>query len=374
MKIAFTNNILKDTLNFRGNVIKSFLNNGHSVTIISPDDKSINIKEFDKKLNFIPIEVSRKGKNPFSDLIYCKKLFNVYQKEKFDLIFHYTIKPNIYGNIASHFAKIKSISIIPGLGHLFIKESFATKIVEILYRFSLNYANEVWFLNEDDKKEFLKRKLVKENKIKILPGEGINLEKFKPVKIERNDNKVIFLMIARVLWEKGFKEYVEAAEILKKKYLNLEFQLLGGIDTGNPSGVPEEIVMKYHNNKTINYLKTTNDVSSVIAKCDCLVLSSYREGVPRTLMEGASMEKPLIATNVIGCREIVIDNYDGFLCDSQNSKDLADKIEKFLLLSQEERERLGKNGRKLMKEKFEDSKVIEKYYEVIKKEELGRIP
>lgn len=366
MKIAFTNNILKDTLNFRGNVIKAFLNDGHDVTIIAPDDKSINIKDFDERIDFIPIEVSRKGKNPFSDLIYCKKLFNVYQKEKFDLIFHYTIKPNIYGNIASHFAKIKAISIIPGLGHLFIKESFATKIVEILYRISLNFASKVWFLNEDDKNEFLKRKLVNESKIEILPGEGISLEKFRPVKIERIDNKVIFLMIARVLWEKGFKEYVEAAEILKKKYSNLEFQLLGGIDTGNPSGVPEEIVMKYHNNKTINYLGTTNDVPSVIAKCDCLVLPSYREGVPRTLMEGASMEKPLIATNVTGCREIVIDNYNGFLCEKQNSKDLADKIEKFLLLSKEEKERMGKNGRKLMKEKFEDNIVIKKYYEVIK--------
>lgn len=366
MKVCLVDNDLRLNLNFRGNVIKSFLNEGYDVTIVSPKDKSVNIKDFDERLNFMPIEVSRKGKNPFSDLIYCKKLFDIYRKEKFDLIFHYTIKPNIYGNIASHFTKIKSISIIPGLGHLFIKESFVTKIVEILYRFSLSYASEVWFLNEDDKKEFLKRKLVKENKIKILPGEGIDLEKFKPIEIERNDNKIIFLMIARVLWEKGFKEYVETAEILKEKYSNLEFQLLGGIDTGNPSGVPKEIVMKYHNNGVINYLGTTNDVPSVIAKCDCLVLPSYREGVPRTLMEGAGMEKPLIATDVTGCREIVIDNYNGFLCKKQNSKDLADKIEKFLSLSQKEREKLGKSGRKLMKKKFEDNIVIEKYYEVIK--------
>lgn len=366
MKVCLVDNDLRLNLNFRGNVIKSFLNEGYDVTIVSPKDKSVNIKDFDERLNFMPIEVSRKGKNPFSDLIYCKKLFDIYRKEKFDLIFHYTIKPNIYGNIASHFTKIKSISIIPGLGHLFIKESFVTKIVEILYRFSLSYASEVWFLNEDDKKEFLKRKLVKENKIKILPGEGIDLEKFKPIEIERNDNKIIFLMIARVLWEKGFKEYVETAEILKEKYSNLEFQLLGGIDTGNPSGVPKEIVMKYHNNGVINYLGTTNDVPSVIAKCDCLVLPSYREGVPRTLMEGAGMEKPLIATDVTGCREIVIDNYNGFLCKKQNSKDLADKIEKFLSLSQKEREKLGKSGRKLMKKKFEDDIVIEKYYEVIK--------
>ena len=367
MKICLVDNDLRLNLNFRGNIIKAFLNKGYDVTIISPEDESFSIKDFDERLNFIPVEVSRKGKNPFSDLIYCKKLFSIYKKEKFDLIFHYTIKPNIYGNIASHFAKIKAISIIPGLGHLFIKESFATKIVEILYRFSLNYANEVWFLNEDDKKEFLKRKLVKENKIKILPGEGIDLEKFKPIKIERNDNKIIFLMIARVLWEKGFKEYIEAAEILKKKYSNLEFQLLGAIDTGNPSGVPEEIVMKYHNDKIINYLGTTNDVPNVIAKCDCLVLPSfYREGLPRTLMEGASMEKPLITTNNVGCKEAVIEGYNGFLCKIKNSQDLAEKIEKFLSLSQEEKGKLGKNGRKLMKEKFEDNIVIRKYYEVMK--------
>ena len=286
MKICLVDNDLRLNLNFRGNIIRAFLNDGHDVTIISPEDKSVNIENFDKRLDFIPIEVSRKGKNPFSDLIYCKKLFDVYQKENFNLIFHYTIKPNIYGNISAHFAKTKSISIIPGLGHLFIKESFATKIVELLYRFSLSFASEVWFLNEDDKKEFLKRKLVKESKIKILPGEGINLEKFKPIKIERDDNKIIFLMIARILWEKGFKEYVEAAEILNKKYSNLEFQLLGAIDTGNPSGVPKEIVMEYHNKKIINYLGTTNDVPSVIVKCDCLVLPSfYREGVPRTLMK-----------------------------------------------------------------------------------------
>ena len=361
MKIAFTNNILKDTLNFRGNVIKTFLNEGYEVTVICPDDKSINIKDFDERLNFIPIEVSRKGKNPFSDLIYCKKLFDIYKKEKFDIIFHYTIKPNIYGNIAAGFNKTKSISIIPGLGHLFIEESFATKIVEILYKFSLKFAKEVWFLNEDDKDEFLKRKLLKEDKIKILPGEGIDLEKFKPIPKERNDNKIVFLMIARVLWEKGFKEYVEASEILKKKYDNLEFQLLGQIDTGNPSGVPKEIIEKYHNDGIINYLGTSNDVPRIISECDCLVLPSYREGVPRTLLEGASMEKFLIATDVTGCREVVKEGYNGFLCKVRDSKDLADKIEKFIKLSEKEKEKIGKNGRELMREKFEDRIVVERY-------------
>lgn len=365
MKIAFVNNTLKDTLNFRGNVIKAFLEKGYDVTIISPNDTSVDIKEFHKKLKFIPIEFSRKSKNPFSDLIYCKKLYDIYKKEKFDVIFHYTIKPNIYGNIAAGFNKIKSISIIPGLGHLFIEESFATKIVEILYKFSLRYAKEVWFLNEDDKKEFLKRKLLKENKIKILPGEGIDLEKFKPIENQRKDNKIIFLMIARVLWEKGFKEYVEAAEILKKKYDNLEFQLLGQIDTGNPSGVPKETVEKYHDNDIINYLGVSNNVPNIISNCDCLVLPSYREGVPRTLMEGAAMEKFLIATDVTGCREVVKDGYNGFLCEIKNSEDLANKMEKFINLPKKEKEIIEKNGRKLMKEKFEDSIIVKEYLKIL---------
>lgn len=365
MKIAFVNNTLKDTLNFRGNVIKAFIEKGYDVTIISPNDTSVDIKEFHKDLKFIPVEFSRKSKNPFSDLIYCKKLYDIYKKEKFDIIFHYTIKPNIYGNIAADFNKIKSISIIPGLGHLFIEESFATKIVEILYKFSLRHAKEVWFLNEDDKKEFLRRKLLKEDKIKILPGEGIDLEKFKPIEKQRKDNKIVFLMIARVLWEKGFKEYVEAAEILKKKYDNLEFQLLGQIDTGNPSGVSKEIVEEYYNKRIINYLGVSNDVPNIISNCDCLVLPSYREGVPRTLMEGTAMEKFLIATDVTGCREVVKDGYNGFLCEVKNSEDLANKMEKFINLTKEKKEVLGKNGRKLMRDKFEDNIILKKYLEIV---------
>ena len=176
-------------------------------------------------------------------------------------------------------------------------------------------------------------------------------------------------MVARVLWEKGFKEYTEAAEILKKKYDNLEFQLLGIIDEDNPSGVKRKIIENYHEKRIINYLGTSNNVKEVIANCDCIVLPSfYKEGVPRTLMEGAAMEKPLIATNIQGCKEVVKDNYNGYLCEVKNSQDLIDKMEKFTLLSKEEREKLGKNGREKMKEKFDINIVIEEYKNIVNKE------
>lgn len=367
-KIAFVDNTLWGLLNFRGDVIKVLHKDGNKITLIAPFDSNISLKEY-QGIKYIPIKLSRKGKNIFQEIKYLFSLYKIYKEEKFDLIFHYTIKPNIYGNIAAKLNKIESISIIPGLGHLFIKESIITKIAERLYKFALNFSKEVWFLNNDDKELFIKRKLVDRKKVKILPGEGINLEKFYPIRKKRRDNKIIFLMVARVLWEKGFKEYTEAAEFLKKKYSNLEFQLLGMIDENNPSGVEKEIIENYHKKGIINYLGTSNNVREIIANCDCLVLPSfYREGIPRTLMEGAAMEKPLITTNIQGCKEVVEDNYNGYLCEAKNSRDLIDKIESFILLSKEEKEKLGKNGREKMLKKFSVNIIIEKYKVLMRKE------
>ena len=364
-KIAFVDNTLWGLLNFRGDVIKTLYNERNKITLIAPLDPNISLKEY-QEIEYIPIKLSRKGKNPFQEIKYLFSLYKIYKENKFDLVFHYTIKPNIYGNVAAKLNKIKSISIIPGLGHLFIKESITTKIAERLYKFALNFSKEVWFLNNDDKELFIKRKLVDERKVKILPGEGINLEKFCPIENNRQDNKIIFLMVARVLWEKGFKEYIEAAEFIKKKYNNLEFQLLGMIDENNPSGVKKEIIESYHKKEIINYLGTSDDVKEIISNCDCIVLPSYREGTSRVLLEGASMEIPLITTNVTGCKEIVIDGYNGYLCEAKNSQSLIEKIEKFVLLSKEEEEKLGKNGRKKMKKEFDVNIIIEKYLKLLK--------
>ena len=367
-KIAFVDNSFWGLLNFRGDVIKALYKEGNKVVLIAPFDTKISLEEY-QEIKYIPIKLSRKGKNPFQEIKYLYFLYRIYKEEKFDLIFHYTIKPNIYGNIAAKLNKIKSISVIPGLGHLFIEENIITKIVEKLYKFALNFSKEIWFLNNYDKELFIKRKLVNKEKVKILPGEGINLEKFYPIKNNRKDNKIIFLMIARVLWEKGFKEYIEAAEFLKKKYSNLEFQLLGIIDENNPSGVKKEIIENYHKKGTINYLGTSNNVKEVIINCDCVVLPSfYKEGVPRTLMEGAAMEKPLITTNIQGCKEVVKHDYNGYLCEPKNSQDLIKKIEKFIFLSKEKREKLGKNGREKMKKEFDINIIIKKYKKIVSKE------
>lgn len=360
-KIAFTDNSFWGLLNFRGDVIKALHSERNEITLIAPFDSNVSLEEYEG-IKYIPIKLSRKGKNPFQEINYLYSLFKIYRENKFDLVFHYTIKPNIYGNIAGKLTKTDCISIIPGLGHLFINENMATKIAEKLYKFALNFSREIWFLNNDDKELFIKKKLVESRKVKVLPGEGINLEKFYPIPNDRTDNKIIFLMVARVLWEKGFKEYVESAEFLKQKYDNLEFQLLGIIDEDNPSGVKKEIIEDYHKKGIINYLGTSNKVREIIANCDCVVLPSfYKEGLPRTLMEGAAMEKPLITTNIQGCKEVVENDYNGYLCKAKDVKDLIRQMEKFILLPKGKKIELGTNGRIKMKKEF-DLKIIKINY------------
>lgn len=363
MKIGFVDNSLWGQINFRGDLIKYLIQKKFEIVMLSPKDTDLEINNIGKYYN---LEIERKSKNILTDLKLMKKLYDIYKKEKFDLIFHYTIKPNIYGSLAAKFNKQKSISIIPGLGYTFINEDLFTKIVKLMYKISLKFPNEVWFLNEDDRKYFIENKLVNGKKTRILPGEGVNTQRFMPVEMEKND-KIVFLMVARILWDKGFKEYVEAAEKIKRKYKNIEFQLLGMIDKDNPSAVPEDTVYYYHDNNIIDYLGETKTVEKVIAKCSCLVLPSfYREGIPRTLMEGGAMEKPLITTNNVGCRELVDDGVNGYLCQIKNSDDLAEKMEKIILLTEDERSKMGKESRRKIKNEYSNEIIFKKYESKIK--------
>lgn len=365
MKIGFVDNSLWGQLNFRGDIIRKIKENGHEVVIISPNDLKY---EMLIDLQYYDLKIDRKSKNILKDIVFLYKLNKIYKKEKFDIVFHYTIKPNIYGSIAAKINKQKSINIIPGLGYSFGKNNFLEKVIKRLYKFSLRYSKEVWFLNTEDKEYFLKNNLLNDRvKIKVLPGEGINLEKFKPVKLKKeNTGEFIFLMVTRLLWEKGFEEYVKAAEILLKKYKNIKFNVLGIIDKGNPKAVPEEEVNYYHSKNIINYLGETNKVEEIIDMCDCLVLPSfYREGIPRTLMEGAAMEKPLITTNNIGCKEVVENNRNGYICEIKNAHDLAEKMEKMILLSEKERQNFGKYSRKKMEKEFSNEIILKEYMNTI---------
>ena len=315
---------------------------------------------------FIDIKMDNKGSNPFNDLKLIYNLYKIYKNINPDLIIHYTIKPNIYGSFATKLAGCKSISIIPGLGYTFINDNFTAKIAKLLYRLALKIPKQVWFINQDDKNEFINRKLVNKDKIHIINGEGINLTYFNSKIEKQKSTKFIFLVIARILKDKGIYEYLDAIKILQNKYSNIEYQLLGSLNAINPTSIQREEVVRWVDKKIINYLGETKDVRPYIENADCVILPSYREGKGMTLVESASMNKPIIATNVPGCKDVIDNGINGYLCEVRNSKDLADKMEMILNISENERKIMGQAGRDKIVKEFDEKIVISKYLESIK--------
>jgi glycosyltransferase involved in cell wall biosynthesis len=362
-RIALVANSSFAMYRFRAEIIKIMLAQGYCVIVIAPDDGSTQ-KLIKLGCEYIHFKMQKKGSNPLQDLFTLRSLLKLYRKLAPDVIFHYTIKPNIYGSIAAKIAGIPSIAVITGLGYTFIQQSLTSTIAKYLYRVSLRYPFRVWFLNSDDIHEFQNRNIIQNNKALLLPSEGVNCKEFYPIS-SKPKNKFIFLLIARMLWDKGIGEYIEAAKIIKSKYSDVEFQLVGSTEVQNPSAISIEQVMNWNQHGIINYLGVVDDVKSIIARADCIVLPSYREGISRVLLESALMEKPLIATNVPGCKEVVEHTVNGFLCNVKDNKHLAEVMKIMLLLPLKQRTQMGKLGRKKVIREFDIKIVVDRYFKTI---------
>jgi len=366
-KIAFIANTAWSMFNFRYGLLKHLLNNGYQLTVIvPPDDFSDKLR--DMGCTVIDLDISGKGTNPIEDITLISTLYRHYRTVQPDFIIHYTIKPNIYGSIAAKLASIPSLAITTGLGYTFIKDNLVAKIARQLYKIAFRYPKEVWFLNEDDRQTFLKHRLVTGDKAVLLHGEGVDLGHFAPQPKLQSDQKICFLLIARMLWDKGIGEFVSAARIIKKQYPQATFQLLGACGVANPSAIERAQMALWEEEDVITYLGTTTDVRPMIADADCVVLPSfYSEGIPRTLMEAAAMERPIITTDNVGCRDVVIHGKTGLLCQVKDANSLAMACEGFIKMSQHDRNEMGRAGRLLMADKFDEKIVIEQYMKALKK-------
>jgi glycosyltransferase involved in cell wall biosynthesis len=363
-KVAICLNTSWNIYNFRLNLARALKNTGYEVVLIAPYDKYSELLK--KEFEYYDIYMNNKGTNPIQDLKTLIEFYKLFKKIKPDIILNYTIKPNIYGNIAAHFLGIKTINNIAGLGILFVNEGIITKIAKWLYKISQKNSSKIFFQNREDYEIFIKEKIVDKNKCDILPGSGIDTIKFTPIE-RKKDGIFRFLLLSRMLWEKGVGEYVEAAKIIKQKYKNVEFQLLGFLDTDNRSAISKEQMDKWVKEGYVTYLGVSDNVKEVIAQADCIVLPSYyREGTPRTLLESASMAKPIITTDNVGCHNVVDDGINGYLCKTKNIQDLVNKMEKMLNLSEEARKKMGEAGRKKMIKEFDEKIVINKYLQTIK--------
>lgn len=358
-KIAFVGNSLQTMCNFRLGVMAELVKNGYEVVVIAPKDSDITALK-QAQIRLIPVEIDCKGMNPLVDINLITALKNIYKKEQFDFIFHYTIKPVIYGGFAARRAHIPQISVITGLGYTFIRKGWINRVAKCLYRFSLRGAKEVWFLNQEDKTLFIEENIVAQYKTRLINGEGVNLDKYKSSTVT-SSCPFTFLFVGRVLWDKGVGEFVEAAKVVKKQHPKVQFKILGQLGANNPACVNSQQMNLWEQTGAIKYLGETNNVYPYIEQAHCIVLPSYREGISRVLLEAASMEKPLIASNVPGCREIVIDGVDGFLCEPKNTSSLIACMMHMLSLPEAARDTFGRNGRDLVRKLFDEKIIIQLY-------------
>jgi glycosyltransferase involved in cell wall biosynthesis len=359
MRIAIVLNTSWNIYNFRMNFVKALMENGHEVHTIAPVD---DYTHFLTEAGCIhhPVRMDSRGANPLKDSALIVELLTIYKKIRPDIIFHYTIKPNVYGTLAASLLRIPVINNVCGLGTVFLKDNLVSAVAMFLYKISFRFARKVFFQNPDDLKLFLDKKLVRKEAVDLVPGSGIDLSKFQPMNFRRND-KFTFLLISRLISDKGVYEYIDAIEKLRSNGVDARFQVLGAMDPEHKRGIAKEVIENWIRNGTIEYLGTTDNVRQYIEKADCVVLPSYREGTPRTLLEAASSCKPIIATDVPGCNHVVVDHFNGFLCRLKDADDLAAKMVSMSKLEEEKLREFGLNGRAKIEAEYDESIVIKKY-------------
>lgn len=364
MKIVICINTAWNILNFRKGLIAALLKDGHEVVALAPRDNCAE-RLVALGCKFVDMPMPNGGTNPIEDLRLLFRLRRFFRDEDADVLLSYTAKPNIYGALAARAFGVPVINNVAGLGAVFISKSLVTLVVKTLYRAALRSTFCTFFQNPSDRDLFLQAGLVDAARARLVPGSGINLSEFQPREPESQTRPFRFLLIGRMLRDKGVVEFVEAARQLAPKYPGVEFALLGATDYNNPAAISGRQVEEWVAKGQVIYLGTREDVRAEIAGADCVVLPSYREGTPRTLLEAAAMAKPIVTTDTAGCREVVTDGVNGFLCRVADAQDLADKLERMLTLDPVTRSAMGVAGRLKMQQEFDEQLVIAKYKEAI---------
>jgi glycosyltransferase involved in cell wall biosynthesis len=360
LRIALVCNTAWAIYTYRQGVLRMLTAAGAQVTIIAPRDRTFEPLTA-MGCRCVELPVASKGTDPRQDFRTLAALYREYRATRPHIVFHYTIKPNIYGSLAAMLARVPSIAVTTGLGYVFIQKSRTAQVAKLLYRFAFRFPREVWFLNRDDHEAFLHENLLAHpDRARRLHGEGVDLDEFafQPLPARAD---FVFILIGRLLWDKGVAEYVEAARRIRAKYPHARFQLLGPVGVDNPSAISRTDVQKWEAENIVEYLGEANDVRPLVAAADCVVLPSYREGVPRTLMEASAMGRPIVATDVPGCREVVEDGVNGLLCEVKNADSLTEALKRMLTLSSGEREAMALRGREKVTGEFDEKNVVERY-------------
>ena len=366
LRVALVLNTSWNIWNFRAGLVRALQAAGHEVLAIAPpDDYSARLGP-ELGCRYVPILMENKGTNPLQDAALTRRFYQIYRRERPDVILHYTIKPNIYGTLAARLAGIPCINNVSGLGTVFIVQNLVSRVALGLYRLAFRFPRKVFFQNDDDRQLFISNGLVRPEITGLLPGSGVDTAKFRPAPAFVRNAPFVFLMVARVLYEKGIVEYFEAARLVREAVPGTRIQLLGGLDEAGGVGVPRAVFEQWLTAGHIEYLGRADDVATYLHRADAVVLPSYREGTPKTLLEAAACGKPLITTDVPGCRETVpADGRNGYRCQVRSADDLAAKMLAMLALNDEALAAMGRASRHLAETVFDERRVLAAYLEAV---------
>lgn len=361
MHIVLTVNRAWNLVNFRTPLIEALQADGHRLTAIVPEDDAVlSLRALGCEV--VPLRMDSKGLSPTRDLLLLRDFRRAFRSLRPDAVLSFTVKNNIYGALASRGMSHAFLPNVTGLGTAFLGSPLVRQIAKRLYQVAFRPLPKILFQNEDDKALFETMRITMPRQGQILPGSGIDLLRFTPAPASgRLGAEMVFLMITRVLADKGAREYAEAARLLKARYPEVRFQLLGPLYAVNRTALPASEVMNWASEGAIEYLGHADDVRAAIADADCIVLPSYREGLPRVLLEGAAMARPMVTTDVPGCRHAVRPGETGILCEARSGTDLARAMGEMIDLPIDRRLAMGRAARADIEARFDVGIVIAAY-------------
>lgn len=363
-RVVVAANSAGNIVTFRQGLIRALKAGGYDPVAVAPNDPPAEERMAALGVDRVRVELNRSGLNPIADFKLLLAYRRILKRVAPLAVLGFTIKPNIYGSIAARSLGIPAIPNVSGLGTAFLMGGPLKTLVTAMYRFAFRRCEVVFFQNPDDVELFVENGIVRRSQARMVPGSGIDLRHYAPSPVPAGPPT--FLLIARLLRDKGIREYVEAARSLRPEFRNARFQLLGPLDPGNRSAIQQAELDRWIANGVIEYLGPREDVRPHVAAATAIVLPSYREGLPRALLEGAAMGRPLVATDVPGCREVVEHGVNGLLCEVRSADSLAEAMRSVIEMSPQSRSAMGAAARRTVEERFSEERVVEAYLAVLK--------